>query len=118
MTRLGRPRKNAEVEVKSAPVDLIRDEGLNPGDRNKKPGVVLKAYVNRKELPRSVRDDKGNPKGKGEPRFLVNNTSKGQELIAVYRKHNGVGRSLVKMLKPKKDKALINQLRAAGVPGA
>lgn len=87
-------------------------------------------YTGKDSLPPAVIDKHGRVKKAGESRyFLSGNSNAGYKLLRVYRNGKGIGRSLVRVLKVggrtaavnkvryNKDKAFLEQLRKAGIPG-
>lgn len=112
------------------PSVAVPADGMNAGDKGiVKSEVRFPPYTGRASLPEPIRDGKGKIIKPGAARYFVNNTPLGGELIAIYRKRCGVGRSLVRMIKDNaKDtptnkagsqaKSFRAQLRRAGVPGA
>lgn len=87
-------------------------------------------YTGKDDLPPAVIDKRGRVKKAGEPRYFLNgNSSSGYKLIRVYRNGKGIGRSLVRVLKTSgrtasvnkaryaKDRAFLDELRKAGIPG-
>lgn len=112
--------QEAEEEAQPKTIDRAVDKAAKKAGEGKIGGVPVKGWdFSKTSLPEPTLDKRGKIVKLGEPRYYVNNTQAGGELIAVYKKR-GVQRRLVRMLKDKRgpDRALRTQLRKLGVPGA
>ena len=131
----GRPRKLQDDGVQT-PTDVlpVRSEEVVSPVVFKTVAQEVKArflpYIGKESLPACVVDKHGRVKKAGESRyFLSGNSNLGYKLIRVYRNGKGIGRSLVRVLKTgartftknkiraSKDRAFLDELRKAGIPG-
>lgn len=130
----GRPRKLQEDGVTTPTTEtVVRSVEVELPVVEKVVGVVKSRflpYLGKESLPPCVVDKHGRIKKAGESRyFLSGNSNLGYKLIRVYRNGKGIGRSLVRVLKTgartftknkiraSKDRAFLDELRKAGIPG-
>lgn len=120
----GRPRKlrnESELEF-----NTIIEQGVKVADKLEIKNIEkYLPYEGKDKLPLPVRDKRGKVTKKGEPRYFLNgNSSSGFKLIAAKNSGKGVERNLVRVLKIRsntkrgdKDRKILAELRASGIPG-
>lgn len=117
---VGRPRKVRTDDVvieTETPKEEIKTVDEKPTNN----GSGMLPYAGKDSLPLCVRDADGRVTKVGDSRYFMRSTITGVvELIRVFRNGNGVGRRLVRILKPRRqdrnDKAIIEGYLKQGIP--